>query len=54
MKTPKNEFLGRNLMKDGLKNYKIFPRKMEKDVEKWRDTYNLVDSSSPQTNPGGQ
>ena len=47
IKTPKNEFLGINLTKDGLKNYKIFPRKMEKYVDKWRDTPNLGDSSSP-------
>lgn len=43
----KNEFLGINLTKDGLKNYKIFPRKMEKNVDKWRDAPNLIDSGSP-------
>ena len=41
-------------MKDGLENYKIFPRKMEKEEDKWRDAPNLIDSGSPQTNLEGQ
>lgn len=32
----KNEFLGINLMKDGLKTTKYFQEKMEKNVDKWR------------------
>lgn len=43
----KNKFLGINLMKDGLKNYKIVPRKMEKNVDEWRDAPSLIDSGSP-------